>query len=116
MFEYSERMAAAMDMADQCWAKAMEVEPVFVEYYLYLAEKLLLSKPEVTGDEIKQHCEDNLLFRPASLHPNVWVSGVRALMLLGWTTKVAQTVPTKMHNHMNTVTKWKSNLYEQPHA
>lgn len=108
----SERMENALALADKCWTKAYAREPEFVERYLELAEQLLKYKFRVTGDEFREHCAKNLLFRPPTLHHNVWVSGVRALETLGWIEKVGKVEPTKMHNHMPVVTLWASNLYE----
>jgi len=105
------RMDKAMLLAEKCWSTAMAVEPSFVEQYLELAEQLLVSKPVVMGDEFKEYCAKNGLFRPHSLHPNVWVSGVRALKSLGWTRKVGSGTPTKSHNHMPVVSMWNSTIY-----
>jgi len=105
------RMAEAMKLAEKSWASAMKQEPEFVERYLELAEQLLLSKPKVSGDEFKEYCMNNSLFRPLSLHSNVWVSGVRALNKIGWTIKIGDGIPTKSHNHMPQVSLWLSNIY-----
>ena len=109
----SERMEKALELADKCWGKANAVEPEFVERYFELAEKLLLTKPVVLGDEFRAHCRDNLLFRPSTLHPNVWVSGVRALQSLGWITTIYRVEPKQSHNHMPFVTAWHSTLFSQ---
>jgi hypothetical protein len=109
--DMSERMENAIDLAEKCWAKAYKTEPAFVERYLELAEQLLISKPVVLGDEFREHCANNKLRRPASLHPNVWVSGVRALKSLGWIAHDGYTIPTKAHNHMPSVSKWRSRLF-----
>jgi hypothetical protein len=108
---YSERMESAMELATKCWTKAISAEPAFVARYLELAEELLTTKPLVTGDEFREYCADNGLRRPSTLHPNVWVSGVRALNSLGWLTKVSKVEPVKGHNHMPTVTLWRSMLF-----
>ena len=105
------RMEAALELADKCWEKAYGAEPQFVERYLELAEQLLATKPLVTGDEFREYCSKNGLFRPKTLHPNVWVSGVRALKLLGWTTPVRKVEPVKSHNHMPSVTQWRSEIF-----
>jgi len=107
----SQRMDDAMELADKCWAKAFAVAPDFVEKYLLAAEDLLLTKPVVLGDEFKEHCANRLVFRPAELHPNVWVSGVRVLKQLGWVNPMDKVVPTKAHNHMPVVTQWSSLIY-----
>jgi hypothetical protein len=107
----SERMTHAMALADKCWEKAYKVAPEFVERYLELAEKLLVSKQVVLGDEFREYCNDHLLFRPATLHPNVWVSGVRVLKTLGWISHAGYTIPTKSHNHMPSVSMWTSMIY-----
>jgi len=109
--DMSERMENAIDLAEKCWAKAYKTEPAFVERYLELAEQLLVSKPVVLGDEFREHCANNKLRRPASLHPNVWVSGVRALKLMGWVAHDGYMIPTKSHNHMPSVSKWRSCLF-----
>jgi hypothetical protein len=109
----SERMENAMELAEKCWEKAYKTAPDFVERYLELAEQLLVSKPEVLGDEFREYCSNNKLHRPATLHPNVWVSGVRALKSLGWVAHDGYETPTKSHNHMPSVTKWKSLIYGQ---
>ncbi len=107
----SPRMEAALELADKCWEKANATNPEFVERYLELAETLLSMKPLVTGDEFREHCAKNLLFRPSNLHPNVWVSGVRALKSIGWITPVKKVEPVKAHNHMPTVTQWRSEVF-----
>jgi hypothetical protein len=104
-------MEHALDLADKCWGKAMAVEPEFVERYLELAEELLTNKPVVLGDEFREYCRKNLVFRPANLHPNVWVSGVRALEQIGWILKMGKVEPTQSHNHMPSVTMWKSTIF-----
>ena len=107
----SERMENAMDLANKCWKKAFDVAPEFVAGYLSTAEQLLIEKPEVLGDEFKEYCTTCKVYRPAALHPNVWVSGVRALKTLGWIHPIEKVEPTKAHNHMPAVTKWRSMLY-----
>ena len=106
----SERMRAAMVLADKCWEKAYAVEPEFVEQYLSFAEELLTSKSEVQGDDFRFYCKSRGLDRPESLHPNVWVSGVRALKIIGWIERIGKVEPTQLHNHMPTVTLWRSTL------
>ena len=105
------RMESALALADKCWSKANRTSPEFVERYLELAEELLLSKPVVLGDEFREYCGKKLLFRPKELHPNVWVSGVRTLSTLGWIAHNGYTTPTKSHNHMPSVSVWKSMIY-----
>ena len=107
----SNRMLDALVLAAKCWEKANKTHPVFVERYLELAEQLLLTKPTVTGDEFREYCASNKLFRPAGLHPNVWVSGVRALKSLGWITAVQKVEPVKANNHMPSVTLWRSEVF-----
>jgi len=106
----SERMSTALILADKCWEKAYSVEPEFVEQYLAFAEELLMSKREVQGDAFRSYCKDRGLVRPKSLHPNVWVSGVRALSQIGWIDRIGKVEPTQLHNHMPTVTLWRSTL------
>ena len=106
----SERMQAAMVLADKCWEKAYAKEPEFVEQYLSFAEELLTSKSEVQGDDFRFYCKSRGLVRPESLHPNVWVSGVRALKIIGWIDRIGKVEPTQLHNHMPTVTLWRSTL------
>jgi hypothetical protein len=108
----SDRMDAALDLAQKCWSKAYRKEPHFVESYLINAEKLLVSKPVVLGDEFRDFCGNHLLFLPATLHHNTWVSGVRALQMIGWIDPITKVEPVKTHNHMDTVTMWRSNLYD----
>lgn len=105
------RMDNALTLANQCWAKAMKAEPEFVEKYLACAEQLLMHKPIVLGDEFREFCAKNGVYRPKTLHPNVWVSGVRALKFLGWIHPMGKVEPTKAHNHMPLVTQWKSLLF-----
>lgn len=107
----NERMKNALALADKCWEKASKTNPEFVEKYLELAEKLLVSKPVVLGDEFRDNCNKNLLNRPPNVHPNVWVSGVRALKTIGWIAHDGYTTPTKSHNHMPSVSVWKSTIY-----
>ena len=105
------RMENALALADKCWKKANETEPAFVEEYIRLAEDLLTKKPIVLGDEFRNHCANNKLFRPKTLHPNVWVSGVRALNTIGWIHPIGKVEPTQSHNHMPSVTRWHSMIY-----
>jgi hypothetical protein len=108
----TERMEKALALADKCWEKAYAVAPEFVETYLELAEELLTFKPLVTGDEFREYCSKKGLRRPPTLHPNVWVSGVRVLNKgFGWTEPVTKVEPVKAHNHMPSVTLWRSKLY-----
>lgn len=108
-----DRMETAFDLADKCWGKAYRTEPAFVTQYLVLAERLLESKPAVLGDEFREFCANNRLHRPKTLHPNVWVSGVRALKLIGWIEHQGYTTPTKAHNHMPHVSVWRSKLFNR---
>lgn len=105
------RMQNAMELADKCWERAMSVSPAFVERYLTLCEQLLLSRPEVPGDEFRAYCRRNGLVKPAALHHNVWVGGPRILASLGWIEKKARVEPMQMHNHMHVVTLWRSLIY-----
>ena len=109
----SERMKRAMALADKNWGKAMAVSPEFVERYLELAEALLLSRPLVMGDEFREHCRVNGLRRPPELHHNVWVSGPRALSKMGWIVSMGKVEPAQKHNHMPSVTLWRSLIYGQ---
>jgi hypothetical protein len=106
------RMQHAIKLANLCWSKAAAVEPEFVEQYLALAEELLMHKSLVTGDEFRHFCASKGLRRPSTLHPNVWVSGVRALRSIGWIHPVTKVEPTRAHNHMPSVTQWVSMLYQ----
>ena len=108
----TDRMENAIKLAEKCWGKAMTANPEFVERYLELAEELLSSKREVLGDEFRYYCRENMLFRPAKLHHNTWVSGVKALNTLGWITSIKKVVPSKSHNHMPEVTLWRSNIFD----
>jgi hypothetical protein len=108
----NERMENALNLAKQCWQKAYRKDPKFVGQYLLYAEKLLSSMPVVLGDEFCDYCKVNLLFLPEALHHNTWVSGVRMLQTIGWIVPITKVVPEKMHNHMDSVTMWKSVLYD----
>jgi len=70
-----------------------------------------MHKPVVFGDEFREFCSNHKVYRPKTLHPNVWVSGVRALKTLGWIIPLGKVEPTKAHNHMPSVTQWRSTLY-----
>ncbi len=109
------RMERALVLADKCWEKAYRVAPDFVEKYLELAEELLLTKMEVQGDEFREYCNTKGLSRDPLLHPNVWVSGVRALSSLGWITRIKKVEPMKAHNHMPSVTLWRSVVFFDRH-
>ena len=108
----SERMDIALDLAQKCWGKACKKEPQFVEEYLANAEQLLATKPIVLGDEFRDYCKKNSLFLPMTLHHNTWVSGVKALQIIGWIDPITKVEPMKTHNHMDKVTMWRSNLYD----
>ena len=107
----SERMLNAMDLASRCWSKATHAAPSFVENYFSHCEALLLSKPVVTGDEFRSFCNEMLLFLPNNLHHNTWVSGVNALQEIGWIEPITKVEPVQSHNHMDTVTLWRSKIY-----
>lgn len=108
----TERMQNALALADQCWEKAYKAAPEFVERYFELSEELLSQKLLVTGDEFREFCAKRGLRRPPALHHNVWVSGVRALNKgLGWIEAAGKVEPVKAHNHMPSVTVWRSKLY-----
>lgn len=110
----TQRMDNALSLADLCWKKAYSVAPEFVEQYLAYAEELLERKHLVTGDEFREYCSKKGLHRPPVLHPNVWVSGVRALNKgFDWIEPVGKVEPVKSHNHMPSVTLWRSKLYGQ---
>ncbi len=105
------RMEAALKLADKCWAKAYRVEPDFVEQYLKLCERLLLERPVVMGDEFTAYCRKNMLKMPPTLHHNTWVCGPRALRSMGWIAPISKVEPAQSHNHMPTVTLWKSMIF-----
>ena len=107
----SDRMERALILADKCWEKANNTAPEFVERYLELCEELLTTKPFVQGDEFREYCKLHKLYRDSKLHPNVWVSGVRALKALGWIQPIAKVLPTQAHNHMPSVTLWRSAVF-----
>jgi len=107
----SDRMERALILADKCWEKANNTAPEFVERYLELCEELLATKPFVQGDEFREYCKLHRLYRDSKLHPNVWVSGVRALKTLGWIQPIAKVLPTQAHNHMPSVTLWRSAVF-----
>ena len=107
------RMMDAMVLAEKCWGKAHKSSPLFVEEYLSLAHDMLQDKKFVTGDMFRKNCRDKLLLLPRDLHPNTWVSGVRALNLMGWISPIERVVPVESHNHMGSVMMWKSNLYKE---
>ena len=93
------------------WRKAMTVSPEFVEEYLRLSEALLLQRPIVMGDEFREYCRMNGLRRPKELHHNVWVSGPRALSKMGWIVSMGKVEPAQRHNHMPSVTLWRSLIF-----
>jgi hypothetical protein len=107
----SDRMTNALSLADKCWAKANSVAPEFVEEYLRIAEEALREVPTIRGEEFKKICAQNGLHRDPRLHPNVWVSGVRVLKNLGWISALYSVTPVDRHNHMPSVTLWRSNVY-----
>lgn len=107
----SRRLERAFALADLCWAKAKSVEPEFVEMYIEYALECLERTPYVKGDTFRSYCLDRGLRLPKSLHPNTWVSGVGFLKKTGWLEEVAKVEPTEGHNHMNTVTLWRSTVY-----
>jgi hypothetical protein len=106
-----DRMDNAYNLASKCWAKAYASHPAFVVEYFQLANNLLREKPLVRGEEFKDNCKQHGVRLPAKLHHNTWVSGVRALFLIGWIHPVKKVEPVKGHNHMSSVTLWRSNLY-----
>ena len=107
----SERMSNAMALADKCWVKAMETDPVFVQQYLETSERLLKIRAVVNGDIFCKTCRLKNITEPSQ--SNAWVSGPRVLEKLGWITKIGKVVPQEAHNHMPVVTQYRSNLYEE---
>jgi len=105
------RIEEAMVLADRCWQKAHRAEPLFVESYLASAEDLLVNRPIVMGDDFKEHCRRGMIFLPKTLHHNTWVSGVRALNIIGWIEPISKVEPVQRHNHMESVTLWKSKIF-----
>ena len=110
--DMTERMENAIDLAAKCWDKAIRVEPDFVVEYLVCAEELLTQKPKVMGDEFRAYCLDRKLYRPSTLHHNVWVSGVTVLHSIGWIQPIGKVIPQQSHNHMPEVTLWKSMIFD----
>jgi hypothetical protein len=110
--DMTERMENAIDLAAKCWDKAIRVEPDFVVEYLSCAEELLTQKPKVMGDEFRAYCLDRKLYRPSTLHHNVWVSGVTVLHSIGWIQPIGKVIPQQSHNHMPEVTLWKSMIFD----
>jgi len=110
----SERMDNAMLLGERCWARAMEASPAFVAQYLAVSEALLLSQPDVTGDLFKRACDLSQIRLPDGLHHNVWVSGPKSLKSIGWIEEIDTVIPTSPHNHMRSVTRWRSLLYTSP--
>lgn len=105
-----DRMENAIVLADRCWRKATRAEPEFVEQYLASAEELLINRSIVKGDEFKENCRRRMIFLPKTLHHNTWVSGVRALSIMGWIEPITKVIPAQRHNHMDTVTLWRSKI------
>ena len=104
------RIEAALELADRCWRRALYKEPRFVAQYFESAEDLLAYRPVVMGDEFREHCRRRQIILPSGLHHNTWVSGVRALNLIGWIEPVTKVTPIQRHNHMDSVTLWKSTI------
>tara|TARA_R110000772_G_scaffold21303_3_gene58713 strand:+ start:248 stop:610 length:363 start_codon:yes stop_codon:yes gene_type:complete len=107
----SERMAHAMHLAEKVWRKAVAEEPNFVRRYLEVSEKLLCEKQFVRGDEFKKACVLAKVTLPRTLHPNTWVSGPRCLQKSEWMRKYSDVTPEEAHNHMPSVSLWKSLLF-----
>jgi uncharacterized protein YeaC (DUF1315 family) len=106
----TDRMKEAIVLADRCWSRAARAEPEFVEQYLASAEELLINRPIVMGDEFREHCRRRMIFLPKTLHHNTWVSGVRALNIMGWIEPIMKVTPEQRHNHMDKVTLWRSKI------
>jgi hypothetical protein len=104
-------MDYALQMAKKCWNRAYVKEPEFVEKYLELIEEYLLHRPFVSGDQLKDYCQQNKLYLPHTLHHNTWVSGVCAIQQIGWISPIAKVEPINTHNHMNDVTLWRSMIF-----
>ena len=107
----TERMKQALILADRCWGKAYRTSPVFVEQYLEVMQNLLLTRPVVMGDEFRAQCELQGVQLPRNLHHNTWVSGARAMQQMGWISPVSKVEPSHSHNHMPSVTLWRSNIF-----
>jgi hypothetical protein len=107
----TERMKQALILADKCWGKAYRASPEFVEQYLEIMQNLLLICPVVMGDEFRAKCENQGLKLPSNLHHNTWVSGARAMQQMGWISPVSKVEPVHSHNHMPSVTLWRSNIF-----
>ena len=109
----SMRMQFAMALADKCFEKATRAAPEFVASYLEIVEQYLTEREYVNGDEFTKVCRLKRLRKPACLHSNVWVSAPRFLVKLGWVTPLGKVVPQEHHNHMPSVTRYRSNLAQQ---
>ena len=107
----TERMKQALILADKCWGRAYRASPIFVEQYLEIMQNLLLMRPVVMGDEFRAQCELQGLHLPSNLHHNTWVSGARAMQQMGWISPVSKVEPVHSHNHMPSVTLWRSNIF-----
>jgi hypothetical protein len=112
----SNRMAHAIWLSTKNWAKARRDYPDFVAAYLQHAEELLLSRPVVMGDEFRSYCEKKGLSKPKKLSHNVWVTGPRVLAKLRWTVSMGKVEPAQKHNHMPSVTLWRSLIFGQDNA
>lgn len=97
-------------LAEKCIAFA---DTDFREQYLEHVRELLTMKPEVTGDEFKAYCVKKGLRLPVGHHHNVWVSCVPALEKMGWIEFVKKVNPLQIHNHMESVSLWRSMLYDK---
>lgn len=97
------------------WGSAWGSAPDFAEGYLSYCRELLLVRQVVQGSEFREYCARRGLIRPATLHHNIWVGGPRMLQKIGWVEPVGTVEPTHTHNHMRTVTLWRSLLFSGTH-
>jgi len=111
--DMTERMENAIDLAAKCWDKAIRVEPDFVVEYLSCAEELLTQKPKVMGDEFRAYCLDRKLYRPSTLHHNVWVSGVTVLHSIGWIQPLGKVIPDQLNTQPRSPSQKNAPLVER---
>lgn len=95
-------------LLDTTWT----AHPEFIEQYLTLSRQLLLSKAFVQGDEFCAYCRAHGLELPPGVSHNVWVGLPRVLWKkYAWIEPRGKVEPQQMHNHMPTVTLWRSLIF-----
>lgn len=91
-------------------AGADNADPLWKYYYGELASILLTEQQYVSGDDLKYFCRMRGLWEPDT--HNRWGSMLAVLTSKGWIEPLNVIKPHRNHNHMNSVTFYRSTLFD----